>query len=315
MNELTIGDKLYISSKKAADITGYAKDYVGQLCREGHVEAKMVGRSWYVLETSIREHRFGVTKAKDEIEEPVLPAGSTPEVLEAKESIELNAPVTWQAAKYEMGTPAYILPELKVELIDSKETASGEDTETSETLSDMQSAWQEWFARKQDPLLETEEVQEAREEALHKVESDSGEADSQELPLQPKDNLGEPEDEGVLQIPLQKIEEITPAAATLSTEEEPEIVSINRIRQTEHATPVYTALVKNSERISHHEAVVHEKRSGLFARLLLVLLILATITFTAVASGILEQYIPEYITDNSIFEFLGGTSTYSKDNI
>ena len=59
MNELIIQGKKYISSKHAAELTGYAKDYIGQLCREGYVEATMVGRSWYVLETSIMAHRFG----------------------------------------------------------------------------------------------------------------------------------------------------------------------------------------------------------------------------------------------------------------
>lgn len=38
MDELIIGEKTYLSSKRAAKITGYAKDYVGQLCREGRVE-------------------------------------------------------------------------------------------------------------------------------------------------------------------------------------------------------------------------------------------------------------------------------------
>jgi hypothetical protein len=59
MDELTLDDKKYISSKQAAKITGYAKDYVGQLCREGRVQARLVGRSWYVLESSIKDHRFG----------------------------------------------------------------------------------------------------------------------------------------------------------------------------------------------------------------------------------------------------------------
>ena len=48
----------YVSSKRAAKITGYAKDYVGQLCREGRVSARLVGRNWYVLESSIREAPF-----------------------------------------------------------------------------------------------------------------------------------------------------------------------------------------------------------------------------------------------------------------
>lgn len=59
MDELTIDDKKYISTKRAAQITGYAKDYVGQLCREGYVEAKRIGRGWYVLESGIKDHRFG----------------------------------------------------------------------------------------------------------------------------------------------------------------------------------------------------------------------------------------------------------------
>ncbi len=65
MDELTLDGKKYLSSKGAAKITGYAKDYVGQLCREGRVTARLVGRSWYVLEDSIRAHRFGGEKTSD----------------------------------------------------------------------------------------------------------------------------------------------------------------------------------------------------------------------------------------------------------
>lgn len=77
MDELVIGETRYVSSKKAAQITGYAKDYVGQLCREGKVEAKLVGRNWYVLESSILEHRFG---KEDEAEHQ--------DQVETKENIE-----------------------------------------------------------------------------------------------------------------------------------------------------------------------------------------------------------------------------------
>lgn len=77
MDELVIGEKKYISSKKAAELTGYAKDYIGQLCREGRVEARLVGRSWYVLESSISEHRFG--KQEEEIKEPEAEESEVPE--------------------------------------------------------------------------------------------------------------------------------------------------------------------------------------------------------------------------------------------
>lgn len=56
MEELEIQGKKYISSKRASEITGYAKDYVGQLARGGKVPAQRVGRSWYVDESAIREH-------------------------------------------------------------------------------------------------------------------------------------------------------------------------------------------------------------------------------------------------------------------
>lgn len=45
--------KKFISTQQAARLTGYTSDYVGQLCRAGKVDSKMVGRSWYVSEESI----------------------------------------------------------------------------------------------------------------------------------------------------------------------------------------------------------------------------------------------------------------------
>ena len=66
MEELTIEDKKYVSSKRAAQMTGYAKDYIGQLCREGRVPARLVGRNWYVLEAAIQDHRFGAMEPREE---------------------------------------------------------------------------------------------------------------------------------------------------------------------------------------------------------------------------------------------------------
>lgn len=58
--------KSYISSKQAASETGYAKDYVGQLCRAGKVDARLIGRSWYVTLESLLTHRNEVEGAQDE---------------------------------------------------------------------------------------------------------------------------------------------------------------------------------------------------------------------------------------------------------
>ena len=74
MDEILIEEKKYVSSKRAAKMTGYAKDYIGQLCREGRVPARLVGRSWYVLETAIQDHRFGTT-------DETAPSASIPPII------------------------------------------------------------------------------------------------------------------------------------------------------------------------------------------------------------------------------------------
>jgi len=45
---LNIGGKKYIASSSAARKTGYAPDYIGQLCRSRKVDAIRVGRAWFV---------------------------------------------------------------------------------------------------------------------------------------------------------------------------------------------------------------------------------------------------------------------------
>lgn len=56
MDELDIGGKKYISSRRAGEITGYAKDYIGQLARAEKIIGTRVGRAWYVDEQSLRRH-------------------------------------------------------------------------------------------------------------------------------------------------------------------------------------------------------------------------------------------------------------------
>lgn len=56
-DELFLAGKKYVSSKRAAEITGYAKDYVGQLCRGGKLEAKLIGRNWYINLESLMKNR------------------------------------------------------------------------------------------------------------------------------------------------------------------------------------------------------------------------------------------------------------------
>lgn len=56
MEEVQINGQSYISSKRAAEISGYTQDYVGQLARDRKISATRIGRSWYIDESDLREH-------------------------------------------------------------------------------------------------------------------------------------------------------------------------------------------------------------------------------------------------------------------
>jgi hypothetical protein len=47
----------YVSSKEASQITGYAKDYIGQLCRSSKLKCRQVGRGWYISKLSISREK------------------------------------------------------------------------------------------------------------------------------------------------------------------------------------------------------------------------------------------------------------------
>ncbi len=54
-----IEGKTHISSRRAAKLSGYTQDYVGQLVRGKRVTAKKIGRSWYIQEISFRDYISG----------------------------------------------------------------------------------------------------------------------------------------------------------------------------------------------------------------------------------------------------------------
>ena len=124
MDEILIEEKKYVSSKQAAKVTGYAKDYIGQLCREGRVPARLVGRSWYVLESAIHDHRFGEQKAMQEEREP---RASSPIVSPA-----------WESPRYE-SSATEALPTVN-RLRDAEQGA----VDMSKNLQD---SWKAWFDR------------------------------------------------------------------------------------------------------------------------------------------------------------------------
>src|SRR3989344_8070961 len=64
---LILQGKKFISSRRAAEITGYTNDYIGQLCRLGKVKAQLVGRNWYVEEQSLFAHKLANGKTPPKV--------------------------------------------------------------------------------------------------------------------------------------------------------------------------------------------------------------------------------------------------------
>jgi len=86
MEELNIGGKLYISARRAAQENKYHSDYLGQLIRAGKLEGHKVGRSWYILDESLKaflakDAQLLAEKISQQAYAPVTPRPSTPPVL------------------------------------------------------------------------------------------------------------------------------------------------------------------------------------------------------------------------------------------
>lgn len=294
MNEITIGDKIYVSSKRAAEITGYAKDYVGQLCREGHVDAKMVGRSWYVYEPSIRAHRFG-----EAAEEPVKAA---PEEIPA--AVKPEEPVaTWERATYTSEEPQ-TFPEVQSprfeELLPPAE----------ETLTDMQEAWKEWFERKQSGVEapESAPAQEIEaEEEIVETEEESPEEDAVAIPLHHIAEEQEQDEEEPQPVPIRPVypQETAPVAA-------PRYVEPTRYRPELREEQVPDARIIT-------ERIVTKKRSGKRVRrshapivALLLSLSLCVIAVTVIGTGYADNYLQTLGDENPIVNFIHGTSEFKR---
>ncbi len=75
-DEIPVGDTIYVSSKRASDISGYAQDYIGQLARSSQIDAKRIGGLWYVDMLSLEgyksrspeENKISPSQAKESVE-------------------------------------------------------------------------------------------------------------------------------------------------------------------------------------------------------------------------------------------------------
>ena len=277
MDELIIGGKTYLSSKRAAKVTGYAKDYVGQLCREGRVEAKLVGRSWYVYEPSIQEHRFNDERSKNK--------GKHAESDEKKEertdeqtSENTNIQAVWQQPSY-TSEPVESIPTFTA-LVEREPSAPA--PENPQMLTDMQSAWQEWFSEHSEPKksagsaavsLPSNEVMSAEEEkASH-----------------------EPVYEPI--VPLTRGESV------------PVRTIVSDIAPKREEIPVYRSEVRVRTRHAPKKATVG---SPLIARALLIALIVFSATIMLIATGLIENLHIATLENSPVFQFFQGSTVLNK---
>ncbi len=84
-SDLYFDGKKYISSSRAAKISGYVNDYIGQLCRDGKLECRMVGRSWYVSLESLTQHKntYGISTRSKGSKKGTSPVSAIVEVVSA----------------------------------------------------------------------------------------------------------------------------------------------------------------------------------------------------------------------------------------
>ena len=120
-DSLILEGKNYISARRAHEVTGYTSDYIGQLCRGGKLDCKMVGRGWFVTEDSIVKHKISnsdpiisriVSKKenkKDEIKDSLKSEEIKPVEIEKLEKKEI---VTKNVFKYDTDKSP-LLPLLK----------------------------------------------------------------------------------------------------------------------------------------------------------------------------------------------------------
>jgi|SRR3989344_2578562 len=252
MDELLIEEKKYVSSKRAAKMTGYAKDYIGQLCREGRVPARLVGRNWYVLETAIQDHRFGTTDIQSEENEQ----STTPESATSNK---------WESPRYESTTDEF-LP--SVNRLKTPETGSTD--ENSEEVKDserLQDTWKTWFDRVADTEtyiptvenIEKEKETEIKTEVVEKIEEE------------------EPIDVPIHTIYRQPPEELLPRSRSINLAEK----HSNEDEEEELVTK-YKA---------HKERKEWSMASVIAIQMFSVLLALIVASLAVVGSGYLDEYI------------------------
>jgi hypothetical protein len=108
-DSIILEGKIYISASRAAKIINYTQDYIGQLCRSGKLDCKMIGRSWFVTESSLLEHRESTI---DSTEEKISKIIQEAKIEDHKVKLE-DSKIEKSVFKYETEKSVYLPPLVK----------------------------------------------------------------------------------------------------------------------------------------------------------------------------------------------------------
>jgi hypothetical protein len=309
MDEITLDDKTYVSSKKAAQITGYAKDYVGQLCREGRVEARLVGRNWYVLEASIRAHRFG----SESEEKPAI-------------GIEMGGDMKWQPSNYSSETPSepipLIVPQESAPQINILEGRNPEFSAikpeipevSSKVVKEMQSAWHDWFA-KTNELKVSEEI--LLENHVNQIEKDSEPVTLEKVTeiIENKEEKPDPVSEvGFGEEEIVPIHRTFSAPAPVQAPVAPAAPSTRTYGASREIPSHMYQPIPSEGRIIHERRVITRKKPSTTLKILLVLLAAVVVGTTLISSGVTSSFLAQHGIQNPAIQYLVGESTLNKLN-
>jgi hypothetical protein len=283
MDEILIDEKRYISSKQAAKITGYAKDYIGQLCREGRVPARLVGRSWYVLETAIQDHRFGADDIPEEKPVTFVPAVEPPE---------------WETPRYETVSDEFIpsVNRIRADRVSEIHEKSDEEYKLEDT-------WKDWFDRVTgtDIIAHTDET--VAEMKTH--EEDKTDTNANAPMEEPKPKLKELEttkpvnkhDSSSIDVPLRAIYS-QPPQELLPHSEEPQTYAGEDTQE----EPIKIHQTQNNAGTGISTAIIKAIQAGS------ICIAIVAITLAIVGTGLLDAY----IISNSQVQLIAGVIEYNK---
>ncbi|MEM9336886.1 MAG: hypothetical protein AAGA35_03465 [Patescibacteria group bacterium] len=137
MEQVVIDGITYEKAAKVAKQFRYTKDYIGQLCRSGKVDAKLIGRSWFVNPETLTEHKKaryqknagedGVS-TKDEAKKGDATESSNKRFLDK---------ITWNKVSYETDN-ADLFPQVKKDTVNVSISVDPAEAEQVDVVSESQ---------------------------------------------------------------------------------------------------------------------------------------------------------------------------------